>query len=66
MYKKEYSLSGVGSLHDVRVAGQPETRLSDLCRHCSLFALTSILMYAWFVNGAAYYGITLMAADGAG
>ena len=35
--------------------------LSDLFRHSLLSVMTGIQIYSWFVNSAAYYGLTLAA-----
>ncbi len=40
--------------------------ICDLFRHRILFELTAIQIYSWFVNSAAYYGLTLAAGESSG
>jgi len=40
--------------------------LSDLFRHPRLAMITCIQIYSWFVNSAAYYGLTLAAGSAGG
>jgi len=49
-------------------AGKPESSecLSDLFSHSKLFLMTGIQIYSWFVNSAAYYGLTLAAGSAGG
>eukprot|EP00092_Neocalanus_flemingeri_P010126 GFUD01010911.1.p1 GENE.GFUD01010911.1~~GFUD01010911.1.p1 ORF type:complete len:513 (-),score=125.09 GFUD01010911.1:172-1710(-) len=52
---------------DVNTAAPAETEgLTDLFRHRQLGVLTVIQVYSWYVNSAAYYGLTLAAGSSGG
>merc|ERR1712013_68225 len=40
--------------------------LGDLMSHSKLCLITCIQIYSWFVNSAAYYGLTLAAGSAGG
>jgi len=54
---------------DVAARGKEKTEeegVTDLFRHPELFMMTMIQIYSWFVNSAAYYGLTLAASAAGG
>jgi len=52
---------------DVESTGQGTSEgLGDLMSHSKLCLITCIQIYSWFVNSAAYYGLTLAAGSAGG
>jgi hypothetical protein len=59
-YKKEYILTA----ETISEKGTSSSSVFDLLtKNRAVAIMTVILLYSWFVNSAAYYGLTLVAGN---